>query len=325
MIRFRQASLRMLAFLLPVTALAWIATGDGPGRANDPPAAVGVEPDAPIEVAAASFNLRCENSSDTGQRAWRQRLVPVVQMVRNMDPDVMGVQEGFHGQMADLRASLPDYAFTGAGRDDGVHGGEYTGIFHRRGRFTASASDQGCFWLSPTPEIPGSIGWGNTLPRMVAWVHLNDATTGRGFYVFNTHWDHRNQDSRERAALLLAERIDRRQRPGDPVILLGDFNAIETNPALAYLRGQAAMLAGASHRWQPGLTDSWLALHPDAANRRTLHLWSGRREGALKIDHILASRGVAVLAAEIHRGGNPLPSDHFPVSATLRFPPPAAD
>lgn len=280
-------------------------TGDPPPNTN--------RNGGPLEVTAASFNLRYENSGDPGSRSWRRRLVPVVRMVRKMNPDVMGVQEALHGQAADLRASLPDYGFYGVGRDDGQRSGEYSAIFYRRDRFYADPADRGTFWLSDRPEDPGSRTWGNVIPRVALWIHLTDRKTGRGIYVFNTHWDHQHQGSRERAAVLLAARIDARRRPGDPVVLVGDFNANESNPAVAWLRGAAG-------KWPNALTDTYQAIHPGEADRRTLHFWSASPKGALKVDHILVSKGARVLTSNIHRESEPMPSDHFPVSATVRWP-----
>ena len=279
-----------------------------------------VRGDGVLELTAASFNLRYENDGDPGSRAWRQRLVPVVRMVRKMNPAVMGVQEALHGQAADLWASLPGYEFFGVGRDDGQRAGEYSGIFYQRDRFEADPADCGTFWLSDRPEQPGSHTWGNVIPRLAAWVRLTDRASGRGFYVFNTHWDHQHQGSRERAALLLVARIDQRRHPAEPVLLLGDFNANEQNPAVAYLRGETVTVANTRQRWDHGLIDTYQALHGIEPNRRTLHFWSGSAAGTLKVDHILVTPGVQVLAATIHRDSEPLPSDHFPVSATVRFP-----
>lgn len=256
-----------------------------------------------------SFNVRYENPGDPGSRAWQQRVVGAVRMIRDEDPDVFGVQEALHGQAADLWASLPDYEFFGVGRDDGRRSGEYSGIFYQRTRFEADAADAGTFWLSDTPEKPGSMTWGNSIPRVATWLRLTDRATQRAFYVFNTHWDHRHQGSREKAAILLGERIRVRRHPGDPVVLLGDFNAVETNPGLRFLTGP-----------RTELVDTFQLLHPQQAARTSLHFWRGTREGRLKVDHILVSREATVLSSAIRDHDEPMVSDHFPVTARVVFP-----
>lgn len=277
-------------------------------RVMGPPKAVPVATDGRMELRLMSFNVRYENGGDAGSRAWRQRVPGIVRMIRDESPDVIGIQEARHGQAADMWASLPDYEFTGQARDDGKRNGEYAGIFFRRDRFEADAADQGTFWLSDTPQTPGSKTWGNEIPRTTTWLRLTDRATQRGFYVFNTHWDHRHQGSRENSARLMVQRIRDRKRPDEPVILLGDFNAIENNPAVAHLVSEA------------GLTDTFQALHAAEKNRRTLHFWSDTREGILKVDHILVSRGAEVISAAIRDRDKPMVSDHFPVTARVVFP-----
>ncbi len=289
-------------------------------RALGPPKAVAVAMDGRLELRLMTFNVRYENPEDRGSRAWRERVVGAVRMIRHEAPDVIGVQEALHGQAADLWASLPDYEFSGVGRDDGRRAGEYAGIFFRRDRFEPDLSDSGTFWLSDTPEQPGSKTWGNTIPRAASWLRLVDRSTQRGFYVFDTHWDHRNQPSRERAALLLADRIDARKSPDEPVVLLGDFNATENNPGIAYLTGRTASLAGLEQSWKSGLIDTFQALHPRETARTTLHFWKGSRAGSLKVDHILVSQGAGILSAKIRDGDQPMVSDHFPFTARVAFP-----
>jgi endonuclease/exonuclease/phosphatase family metal-dependent hydrolase len=289
-------------------------------RSLGPPKAVPIRPDGAIELRLMTFNVRYENPGDRGSQQWKERLAGVVRVIRKAQPDCIGVQEALHGQAADLWASLPDYEFFGVGRDDGRRGGEYSGIFYRRDRFRPDPTDQGTFWLSDTPAVAGSKTWGNEIPRVAVWLRLIDLGTGRGFYVFNTHWDHRNQVSRERAALLMARRIDSRGCPEDPVALVGDFNSVESNPGLSYLTGNPAPLAGSSQPWQNALVDTYQVHHSKEKNRRTLHFWKANRDGNLKVDHILVSRGARVEAAEILSTDTPAVSDHFPVTARVIFP-----
>ena len=290
------------------------------GRALGPPKAVAIVADGRLELQLMSFNLRYENPEDAGARAWRQRVIGAVRMIRKQAPDVIGVQEALHGQAADLWASLPDYEFFGVGRNDGHRSGEYAGIFFRRDRFEADFSDSGTFWLSGTPEKPGSKTWGNDIPRVATWLKLVDRASQRGFYVFNTHWDHRHQPSREQAALLIARKIDDRKSPAFPVVLLGDFNAVEKNPGLSYLVGKRVSLAGHEQTWNTRLIDTFQALHPQETARTTLHFWRNSRSGTLKVDHILVSDDAKVLAAEILDRNMPMVSDHFPVTARVVFP-----
>lgn len=283
-------------------------------RALGAPKAVVVAEDGRLDLRLMTFNVRYENPADPGSRAWGRRVISAVRMIHDEAPDIIGVQEALHGQAADLWASLPDYEFFGVGRDDGRRAGEYAGIFHRRDRFIVDPAERGTFWLSDTPERPGSKTWGNRWPRVVSWMRLTDRASGRSFYVFNTHWDHQNQQAREKGAALLARRIAARRHAGEPVVLLGDFNAVEDNPGLAlFTQGRAG--GGV-----PRFIDTFRALHPGNPARTTLHFWSGSRAGARKVDHILASEGARVLAAAVRDTDEPMVSDHFPVTARVVFP-----
>lgn len=283
-------------------------------REKQAPRAVAVRGDGALELSLCTFNIRYENDGDRSWRAWPHRIDRVVRTIRRLDPDVLGIQEALHGQAADLRASLPDYGFTGIGRDDGERAGEYAAIFYKADRFEADPMHQGTFWLSDFPQKPGSKTWGNSVVRCTTWMRLTDRTTGRGFYVYNTHFDHRHQPSREKSAGLIVDRIANRAHPDEPVVLLGDFNAVESNPAVRQFTSA-------------GLTDPYDILHRSEKDRRTLHFWSGDTGGPLKVDHILVSKGAVFDAADIDRAPSRKlqPSDHFPVWAKVRWPESAQD
>ncbi|WP_052574122.1 endonuclease/exonuclease/phosphatase family protein [Haloferula sp. BvORR071] len=281
-------------------------------------------PDGRLHLTLASFNIKYEGDDLTGYRAWPTRMRGVLATIRGMNPDVIGVQEALHGQCADLWASMPDYAFYGAGRDDGKRAGEYAGIFYRRDRFERDITQQGIFWLSDTPEVPGSKTWGNDFPRVVTWTRLIDRASKKGLYVYNTHWDHRNQPSREKAAVLIAQRIEQRQFKDEPVVLLGDFNAGTDNAAVSYFTGGAVKLSGAAVKpLLSPLTDVFrVMLPPGGKSQQTLHLWRPLVEGWPRIDHILVSKGAKVEATGIQRviKVEDRPSDHFPVWARVSWP-----
>jgi endonuclease/exonuclease/phosphatase family metal-dependent hydrolase len=93
------------------------------------------------------------------------------------------------------------------------------------------------------------------------------------------------------------------------VIVTGDFNAGEDNPAFRRL---------VEHD-RPRLVDTFRALHSDARGVGTFNAFTGERTGD-KIDAVLASPDWDVLEASILRLNEDgrYPSDHFPVTAILR-------
>lgn len=281
------------------------------------PKAVAVSEDGSMELRLMTFNLRYENGDETGRRAWAERLLGIVKMLRAEAPDVFGTQEGQHGQMADLWASLPDYDLHGYGRADGDHKGEYAGIYFRRDRFEFDADKSGIIWLSDTPEKPGSMSWGNSFPRVATWVKLTDRTSGKGLWVINMHLDHRNQPSREKGVRLMVERLVEMNTQGDPVVWLGDFNATEGNAAVEFLRGTPTSMKRVEGF--SGLQETFDVLHSKERKRGTLHFWMSDPNRQWKVDHIFVSKEAEVLESGIVKSGEPYLSDHFPVTARVRW------
>lgn len=266
------------------------------------------------ELRLMSFNIRYGTAND-GADAWPERRAMVFDVVRQFDADVVGVQEALRFQLDELATALPAYAEIGVGRDDGKATGEYSAILYRRGRL--DVLEQGTFWFSDAPATPGSMTWGNRITRICTWARLRDRTGGASFYVYNLHLDHESQPSRERSALLLAERIRTRSSP-DPVIVLGDFNSGEANPVYRHLTG-AQTLPGATAP-APPLADTYRIVHPRDTLVGTFNGFRGTATGD-KIDHILASPEWRALDASIVRTARDgrFPSDHFPVTAVARL------
>lgn len=303
--------IRSIGFLM----VLWLC---GCGRREDAPRAIAVRQDGAMEIKALSVNLRYENKDDRGRRAWAERVIGMVRMLREQAPDVFGVQEGLHGQVADLRASFPGYGFVGSGRSDGERGGEYAGIFYRNDRFEADEGKGGMIWLSETPEKAGSKSWGNAFPRVATWVRLVDRSSGQALWVVNIHLDHRSQPSREKGVRLMAERLLKMNPKEEPIVWMGDFNAVRGNPALEFLLGRKGAIPAVDGFG--GLEDTYDALHAGEKKRGTLHFWMSDPNRQWKVDHILISKEGEVLESEVLRSGEPYLSDHFPVTARILFP-----
>lgn len=95
----------------------------------------------------------------------------------------------------------------------------------------------------------------------------------------------------------------------EPIVVMGDFNAGEDNPAVRMLLDTGGL----------GLIDTFRAAHLHAAEVGTFTGFKDQRGGE-KIDHILVSQGVRVLDAGIDRTRGPSglhPSDHDAVWAKV--------
>ena len=211
-----------------------------------------------------------------------------------------------------MLTALPQYGVVGVGRDDGRTRGEYAAILFRRDRLRVS--DAGTFWFSDTPEVVASTSWGNTITRICTWARFIDRD-GRAFWHFNVHLDHQSQPSRERSTGLLRRANRRRRSPREPVVVTGDFNVGEDNPAIARL---AARAGGARRRCSS--TRSACVTRTKASSARSAASSSGTNGD--KIDYVLVQPGTEVLSAGIIRTSrnDRYPSDHFPVVARVRLP-----
>jgi endonuclease/exonuclease/phosphatase family metal-dependent hydrolase len=313
--RGRSLILLVLLFVGSLAALQSPTAGAGGRIGSDP---------AGVELNLMSFNIRYGTAKD-GENAWEHRADFVFDVVRSEDPDLVGLQEALHFQIEEILEAVPQYAMLGVGRDDGHQSGEYSALLYRRTRF--QVLDSGTFWFSDTPEVVASRSWGNRITRICTWARLR-ARNGPAFYVYNLHLDHQSQPSRERSVALLAQRIQERGHD-DPVIVMGDLNAGEDNPAVRYLAGtlDAARLAETALASQPvppspRLIDTFRRIHPEAKQVGTFNAFEyGRVEGE-KIDYIFVEPTVTVLDAAILRTSRDgrYPSDHFPVIARVRLP-----
>src|SRR5574341_935321 len=129
---------------------------------------------ANVPICVMSFNIRLNTPADSAN-AWPHRKDMVASMMRFHRADLTGVQEALKDQMDDLTNLLPEFGWMGVGRDDGKAAGEYSAIFYLKDRFTVL--EQKTFWLSETPEKPGSLGWDAACVRIVTWAKFKDKKT----------------------------------------------------------------------------------------------------------------------------------------------------
>ncbi len=260
---------------------------------------------AQAPLRALTFNIRYGTASD-GAHVWPARRAHVAATIRDHAPHLLGIQEALRFQLDELGAVLPGYREIGVGRDDGKTAGEYAALMVDTLRLAVVSS--GTFWLSDTPDVPGSMHWGNRITRVTTWARLVDRATGDTLRVYNLHWDHESQPSRVRSAELLMHRIATDADPRDAIIVMGDFNSDETNPAFT-------TLVSATVR----LRDTFRAVHPDAVVVGTFNSFRGDSTGG-KIDAVLAGDVWETIDAGIDRRrfGALWASDHYAVWATLR-------
>ena len=163
------------------------------------------------------------------------------------------------------------------------------------------------FWLSESPDEPGSKSWDSSLPRIATWAHFVTSSDGRELFVLNTHFDHRGEQARLESARMIKEQVSKLANRL-PVIVMGDLNATSEQPPLVLLSDTPlsdgrSLHDGFRHSIQPhhGPTSTWTGFTKIEAQRR--------------IDYIFASEDLpihyhAILTDKLE---NRYPSDHLPV------------
>ena len=167
-----------------------------------------------------TFNIRQDAAVDSFNN-WKYRKENVSKMLAYYEPDIVGMQEGLHRQLADLLERLPAYRYVGVGREDGKTQGEYAPILYDT--TCVRMLESSTFWLSQHPDSAGFIGWDGACTRIATWARFRHLSTGKTFLFVNTHFDHVGQEATRRSARLIVGKI-RELSEGQPVILTGDFN-----------------------------------------------------------------------------------------------------
>lgn len=183
------------------------------------------------EIKVMSFNIRYGTAKD-GDNAWDKRKVAVIEMLKDQNPAVFGVQEALPMQIDYICNKCPYYANVGVGRDDGKDKGEHMSVFYNKD--VVELLDWGTYWLSETPDEP-SYGWDAVCRRTATWTLLKVKATGQKFYFVNTHLDHKGAEAQKKGLALIVERIGAMNPKKLPMILTGDFNVSPDSPSLVDL------------------------------------------------------------------------------------------
>lgn len=253
---------------------------------------------------ALTYNIRYDNPGD-GINAWQNRRKNVADLIASRQPEVFGLQEALPAQVNDIANALKEYAWIGAGRDDGKTGGELTPVFYDRNQIILLGS--GHFWLSATPEIP-SRGWDAEFNRICTWAKFRLRKENRVFLMFNTHFDHAGSRSREESARLITEKIEAMNGENLPVILTGDFNLTPDTHPIATIKAK--------------LTDTAdIFRHNIPEGNGTFNDFDTSHKPTRRIDYIFVNQEFKVHNYQILKDApeNRYPSDHFPVMATISF------
>ena len=243
---------------------------------------------------------------DSGPRHWKNRKDYCIATILAQEPDIICLQECQRDQFADFRTGLGQN-WDSFGTNLASDGGPENAIFFHKA--FAEKTDAGGYWLSETPNIPGSRSWGSECVRLADYLVLK---TREGILrIVNTHLDHASQTAREKQAAMLNE--DAARQGSMPQILTGDFNCDVNNPAMKIL-----FSAGwrDTHAEATGIADERFTAHDFLGES-----WHGDRGvcGNGKMDWILVRGPVMTVSSCLvtdHRD-TLYPSDHYFVAAEI--------
>lgn len=247
----------------------------------------------------ATFNIRCPFRGVDGINAFIHRFGGIVLAVDREAPDVLCFQEMRPEHLALLsRVFEREYeiVFT---RREVKENSEGLAIFTKRDTVTREGEE--VFWLSPTPDVPGSRYPEQSIcPRICVRTDLRLRDTGEPFRVYNVHLDHESASARTLGMGLILSRVKADSATPSPAFILGDFNAQPDEEAVRLLT-------------RAGLCD----LTRDSG--ATFHAFG--KPSPVKIDYIFTDEKTAKRAAPVtvwhdEEDGIYL-SDHFPLSVVL--------
>jgi len=249
-----------------------------------------------------TFNIRYGTAPD-GENSWQYRKEALIDLIKSVSPDVLGVQEALAEQIDEIVDALPDYVAFGAGRDDGLRGGEHSSILYRKSRL--GLLEGGTRWISSTPELPGSKGPGANLPRVFTWAELisND---GHRFLAVNAHLDHQSEAARALGTQQMLDFVKGRTRKA--AVVMGDFNCSKgSKPTEVF--DTSGILSASRPTSGPFVTFNGFNPSPG--------------DGEM-IDHIYLTSGwilrEAIIDRRLTKSGR-TPSDHYPVIAKVSLTP----
>lgn len=259
-------------------------------------------------IKVMTLNIRYDNPEDS-INAWTNRLPLICSFISDEKPDVFGMQEVLWHQYETIDSVLKGYGSVGVGRDDGARGGEMNPVFYCKQRFDLVRTLT--FWLSDTPEQPGSKGWDASLPRIVTWLELVDKKNGHThFYFFNTHFAQDSDSARIMSSRILLKEIEK-ITGGFPFIVTGDFNMLPYTTAYSILTGP--------HESVPVLRDSYFVSEEKPAGPTYTYNGFSDKPGNGRFDYIFVKNGLRVMSHSTYdlKEKDIFISDHWPVAASV--------
>lgn len=270
------------------------------------------------ELRVMSFNVRFDTPKDSADRAWPMRQRPIANMLADVQPDLVGIQEGKPDMLDSLYSIFKGYRHFDikVGKKVGKKATGSNVIFYRPERF--QVVDSGYFWLGPRPDTVCKP-WNSTdqQVRSAVYLCLKDRQTGKRIYLLDTHFPYKkapiDTDVRQQCAQLICQRIH--QLFGDKAIVFvtGDMNSSDspTDPRSPSLAPYFKYMKSARNEAR-------------FTNRRHSFNGFGKQFDDIKglnLDHIFYRNATPVLFETVDYPGYGVQyiSDHYPIMCTFEI------
>jgi endonuclease/exonuclease/phosphatase family metal-dependent hydrolase len=186
--------------------------------------------DSPKTLNIMTYNIRLDVEDD-GVNQWDNRKKGLVSLIKEENPDILGIQEGLPNQIEYLLEQLDEYSMIGEGRNGG-NNGEYSAIYYKNKKLRLEKDET--FWLSETPGKP-SIGWDAALNRIATVGVFIVMKSNKKLIVYNSHFDHIGKVAREKSVNVILNHIKGNNYLKNAIVVMGDFNAIPTDAPIKSL------------------------------------------------------------------------------------------
>lgn len=259
------------------------------------------QPEKTQTVKVMTYNVYVAGA---GEKSPVNRTPLVVENIRAHMPDSFGLEECNEGWYERIKEAMPEYGYTGQGRNNAAGKGEASPVFYLKEKYELVDSDT--FWLSKTPEKP-SKGWDAMYKRVCTYAILKNKETGFTYAHFNAHFDHIGVKARMESVAVITAKIAE-ICPDLPVVFTGDLNDDQGTPMYERII-------------ESGLRDTKF----EAAQTMDVGTYHGYSEAteaarALPIDFIFVNgycSEVASYTVDFTKYNGIYPSDHHPVISEL--------
>ena len=261
------------------------------------------------ELRVFSFNIWTDGRADGGASSGQPRCFAVRrEIIKEKFPaygaDIVGFQETMPAQRQWLIDNFPEYQVCGLGREANLLG-ESNVIMFRKDKF--DLLDLNMFWLSDTPDIPGTrfLTDQSGCPRICVAATLRCKETGKVFRHYNPHLDHEGPIAQAQGITMILNRMaeDYKKWPV-PVILTGDMNATPDSPVIKSILG----FTGVGEKMEDKTAPAGFTFHNNNPEKVQI-----------KIDYVFSNLPSTEAVKVTDEVNGITVSDHYPVGAALEL------